>query len=67
VVSFGNAESSDVEETAILDRVGDPEIAGRVAEIIGANRIRTKIEEGVEYSVDATIVLGKDFDGTIVR
>lgn len=67
VVSFGNAPSDDVEETVILDRSENPGVADRVAEIIGADRIRSEREEDVEYSVDATIILGKDFDGTIVR
>mgnify|MGYP006303594947 FL=1 len=67
VVSFGNAESNDVEETVILNRSDDPGIADRVADIIGADIVRAEREEGIEYSVDATIILGKDFDGTIVR
>lgn len=67
VVSFGNASSSDVEETVILDRVGNRQVAERVAEIIGAENVSTDMEPNVEYSVDATVILGKDFDGTIVR
>lgn len=67
VVSFGNAPSDEIAETVILDRSGNPGLAERVAEIIGAERIRSEVEEDVEYSVDATIILGKDFDGTIVR
>lgn len=67
VVSFGNAERDDVEETVILNRTSDISVGDRVADIIGATNLRQERDEGVEYSVHATIILGRDFDGSIVR
>ena len=62
---FGNAESNTVEETLVLDRRGYQGFATTVASIIQAQNIITEINP--ESDVDVTIILGKDFDGTVVR
>lgn len=66
VVSFGNAESNQIRNTVLIDRRGNPEQAGRVAEIIRAERIVTDVAP-TQSEADVTIVLGRDFDGTFVR
>ncbi len=64
-ISVGNADSNDVEETTIINRLGDPTTAERVAEIIGADRVTSQAR--LDDEVDVTIVLGRDFDGVSVR
>ena len=62
VVSVGNAETSDVERTSVIDRYGD-----RVSATSVANVIRCKIveEEAIPSAspADFVIILGKDFNG----
>ncbi len=65
VVTIGNSASSDVEETMVIDRVGNELFAERAADIIGATQIRGDRSDG--SVVDVTIILGKDFDGRYVR
>jgi polyisoprenyl-teichoic acid--peptidoglycan teichoic acid transferase len=54
-----------VEETMVIDRVGNELFAERAADIIGATQIRGDRSDG--SVVDVTIILGKDFDGRYVR
>jgi len=64
VVSFSNAEDQDLEKTVVLDRRGNPENAGKVAQVIRCNRVLTEIpENAAQVPVDVTVILGKDFDG----
>lgn len=62
VVSVGNAESSDVAKTSVIDRYGDLVSATSVA-----NVIRCKIVEAEAIPsaspADFVIILGKDFNG----
>ncbi len=62
---FGNAESNQIEHTLVIDRRGVGETAQRVARIIEAHRIVVDI--GEQTDVDITLILGRDFDGTVVR
>jgi len=65
VVTVGNATRNDVEETLVVDRVGNEIFANRTAEIIRASLIDLQLE--VQVGVDVTVVLGEDFDGRYVR
>ncbi|MFP4010661.1 MAG: LCP family protein [Spirochaetaceae bacterium] len=66
VVSVDNADSEDVEHTRVIDRSGNIDVARRVANIIGATRIDSEpLSE--ESTIDVTVILGQDFDGTYVR
>ena len=65
VVYVGNAETSEVEYTMVIDRTGNPEIAQRVAGIIQADRVLT--DRATESVAAVTLILGRDFDGTNVR
>ncbi len=62
VVSVGNAPSTDVARTSVLDRYGDRPTAQTVA-----NVIRCKVVEDEEVPsgspADFIIILGKDFNG----
>lgn len=62
VVEVGNYSSFDEEQTLVLDRVGNPDIARRVAMSLGldADRIRLEIRE--DYFLDVTVVIGKDYE-----
>lgn len=65
VVTVGNAASTDVKETLVLDRVGNEIFADRTAEIIRATTIEQRA--AVQAGVDVTVILGGDFDGRYVR
>lgn len=65
VVRFGNAESNQVEHTIVVDRRGEGDLAERVAQVIRAERIVSEVQP--ETDVDVTLILGRDFDGSIVR
>lgn len=65
VLNVGNAESSGVEHTVILDRRGIGDLAERVAAVIDGRRVLTEVKP--DSDVDVTIILGGDFDGTRVR
>lgn len=67
VREFGNAESSQLRTTEVIDHRGDERMARRVAEVIRADRIRTEIHDDPAQEHDVTIVLGQDFDGRYVR
>lgn len=66
VVSFDNADASDVEHTRVLDRTGNIAVARRAAGIINATRIESEPLPG-ESAIDVTVILGQDFDGAYVR
>ncbi len=65
VVRFGNAESNLVEHTIVIDRRGIGDLAERVAQVIRAERVVTEAQP--DSDVDVSIILGSDFDGSIVR
>lgn len=72
VLSPVNASRNDYEETVIIDRIGNKDVAKIVGEFIHCTNIREPTEEEEvgdllsEASVDFTIILGKDFNGRYV-
>lgn len=72
VLSPVNANRSDYEETIIIDRIGNKDVAKLVGEFIHCTNIvdESELEEDgdlqSEVSVDFTIILGKDFNGRYV-
>lgn len=72
VLSPVNADRNDYEETIIIDRIGNSEVAKLVGEFIHCSNIKEESElEEVgnstsEANVDFTIILGKDFNGRYV-
>ena len=65
VVHFGNALRNDYEKTVVIDRVGKPLLAKRIADIINCKEVYTKIDKSL--MVDITIIIGNDFEGRYVR
>jgi len=63
VITVANADRNNYTSTIILDRKGRIDVANKVAEIIGCQRVGTEIKSAGEESADVTIILGKDFDG----
>ncbi|MBZ0270258.1 LytR C-terminal domain-containing protein [bacterium] len=58
VVSIGNADRADYEETLVLDRVGEPRYAEAVAGELGVEpAFRQKNEE---LLLEVTVILGRD-------
>ncbi|PIE97361.1 MAG: LytR family transcriptional regulator [Treponema sp.] len=72
VVIVGNSESS-AKETILIDRIGNPAVAGIIADIIKCTNIKSaelpNNDEltGTETAVDFTLILGEDFNGYYVR
>ena len=65
VVHYGNALRNDYERTMVVDRIGRPGLAKRIADIINCKEVNTKIDDTL--LVDVTIIIGNDFEGKTVR
>ncbi len=65
VVHYGNALRSDYERTIVIDRIGRPSLAKRIADIINCREVYTRIDKTL--LVDVTIIIGNDFEGKYVR
>lgn len=61
VVEVGNHSSSDVEKTIVIDRVGNLEAARRVALVLGLPEDRVQQDIQLDYYLDASVILGKDY------
>lgn len=69
ISGYGNADRGidEHEFTTILVRKGNREAAERLGELINCEYIHTQVEEGIDDTIDFTIILGKDFDGKRVK
>ena len=65
IVHFGNALKNDFEKTQVIDRVGQPALARRVADVINCDEVSTKVD--ATLMVDVSIIIGNDFEGQYVR
>ena len=61
VVESGNHSSFDQEETVVLDRVGNPEAAQRVAHALGLSSDRVRDEPQTDLYLDASVIIGRDY------
>ncbi|HLT46552.1 MAG TPA: LytR C-terminal domain-containing protein [Rubricoccaceae bacterium] len=61
VVASGNWTSFDQQETVVIDRIGNPEAAARVAEALGLPRERVREERREDLLLDASVVIGHDY------
>ncbi len=61
VVGVGNHPSFDVEQTIIVDRIGNLKIAQEVAASLGLPPDRIQQEVRSEFHLDVSIILGKDY------
>jgi hypothetical protein len=58
VVHYGNADTVP-DSSAVIDRIGNPDIARAVADALGIKRIRIAVDSTLY--LDATVILGIDF------
>ena len=65
VVHYGNALRNDYESTMVVDRIGRPSLAKRIADIINCKEVYTRVDDSL--LVDVTIIIGNDFEGKTVR
>ena len=65
VVHYGNAMRNDYERTLVVDRIGRPRLAKRIADIINCKEVYTRVDKTL--LVDVTIIIGIDFEGKTVR
>lgn len=61
VVETGNFDNFDMTETLIISRNGNMQNARRVASALGIPEERILREESSDFYLDATIVIGSDF------
>jgi anionic cell wall polymer biosynthesis LytR-Cps2A-Psr (LCP) family protein len=73
ILTVGNADRGDYEQTEIIDRSGNVDMAKNFAEVIRCRTVRSEAREGgdgaaptFEYKADFTIIIGKDFNGRYV-
>jgi hypothetical protein len=62
VVESGNFETFDVQKTFIIDRSGNLENARRVARALGVGEDQLIREVATGFYLDATVVIGFDFN-----
>lgn len=65
VVEVGDYDHFNQEHSLVIDRVGDLEAAKKVAEAMGIDEKYVAQEIRLDYYLDASVVLGKDYAGLI--
>ncbi|MDP3583004.1 MAG: LytR C-terminal domain-containing protein [Ignavibacteria bacterium] len=61
VADIGNYVSSDVDETLIIDRIGNMANAYKVAKSLGIKTENVIQQLNRDYFIDVTVVIGKDY------
>jgi hypothetical protein len=66
VVELGNYTINgkvnyNVDETFVIDRIGNKANAERVAEVLGINRVKVIQQLNEDYFLDVSLVIGKDY------
>lgn len=62
VVESGNFDTFDVRETFVLDRAGNRRNAEKVARALGLDESRIIEESSEDFYLDATVVIGADYN-----
>lgn len=62
VVNLDDYKSTNVDKTIIIDRTGDTKKAQRIADVLGVSGRNIVQQINRELYLDATIVIGKDFN-----
>lgn len=62
VVDVGNASSFDRAQSVVIDRIGNPEAARTVAEVLGLPTDRVQQEIRRQYYLDASVIIGRDYE-----
>jgi len=61
VVKIGNYIQSNIDETIVIDRIGNKANAEKVAEILGVLKGNAITQLNDDYFVDVTVVIGRDY------
>ena len=61
VVEIGNYISFDVDETFVIDRIGNKANAFKVAEALGIENVKVIQQLNDNYFLDVSLVIGKDY------
>ncbi|MGO9410819.1 MAG: LCP family protein [Spirochaetia bacterium] len=67
VMPPNNADNDQYQNTVVLDRKGKLDDAKKVADIIRCTRVYSRPDPQMDQAVDVTVILGKDFDGRLVK
>lgn len=62
VVETGNFKNFDMTETVVIARTIDEKNARRVAEALGIRPENVFVEESEDFYLDATVVIGSDYE-----
>jgi hypothetical protein len=61
VVNTGNYYTFDIDETLVIDRIGNVANAKKVAEAIGIKPEKAFSQMNDDYFLDVTVIIGKDY------
>jgi hypothetical protein len=61
VVAVGNYKTFGQKRSVVIDRVGDPEAARKVAEALGLPPDRVRQDIRRQYYLDASVIIGDDY------
>ncbi len=61
VAEIGNYVSTDVDQTLIIDRIGNMDNAYKVAKALGVREENVIPQHNKDYFIDVTVVIGKDY------
>ena len=62
VVQVGNYTSSNIDETMVIDRIGNRANAEKLADVLGVDKRNIVQQLNKDYFLDATLVIGKDYN-----
>ncbi|NWF88995.1 MAG: LytR C-terminal domain-containing protein [Ignavibacteriaceae bacterium] len=62
VVQVGNYISNNIDETMIIDRIGNRANAEKLADVLGIDKRNIIQQLNKDYFLDATLVIGKDYN-----
>lgn len=62
VVQVGNYTSNNIDETMIIDRIGNRANTEKLAEVLGVDKKNIVQQLNKDYFLDATLVIGKDYN-----
>ncbi|MEX2640116.1 MAG: LytR C-terminal domain-containing protein [Balneolales bacterium] len=62
VVETGNFDTFDIPETLVIDRAGNYQNVKKIADALGVSERNIIRESSPDYYLDATVVIGSDYD-----
>lgn len=62
VVQVGNYMSNSIDETLIIDRIGNRANTEKLADVLGVDKKNIIQQLNKDYFLDATLVIGKDYN-----